>query len=301
MTASIDRSDASRVAREGYCAVAGARLYVREIGNGPPVVALHGGPDFNHNYLLPELDELSSDLRLIYYDQRGRGKSSQGVMPEDVDIDSEVDDLDRLRQHLGLDRLALLGHSWGCIVVLEFASRRPERVSHLMLLNSAPASHADFVGFREHRNSAHADTLATLRRIAATPAYLSGDIEPEAEYYRAHFASTFRRHDQLEALVGRLRSHFTAQDIVKARAIEGRLYAQTWQLPDYDLTSRLGEFRAPTLVMHGADDLIPLQCARNLADAIAGARLVVLEDCGHFTYLERPSEVRRTITDFMSR
>jgi proline iminopeptidase len=92
------RSDASFEAREGYVPVPGAQLYFREVGNGRPIVVLHGGPDFNHNYLLPELDRLSSTYRLIYYDQRGRGKSSAGVAAEDVSVDSELEGLDRLER-----------------------------------------------------------------------------------------------------------------------------------------------------------------------------------------------------------
>jgi proline iminopeptidase len=129
--------------REGYLPIPGAQLYFREIGDGLPLVILHGGPDFNHNYLLPEMDRLSSDFRLIYYDQRGRGKSSAGVVAEDVAIDSEVDDLDRLTEHFGLSAITLLGHSWGGLLAMEFVTRHPDRVTHLILMNTAPASHAD--------------------------------------------------------------------------------------------------------------------------------------------------------------
>jgi proline iminopeptidase len=83
---------------EGYLAVRGARLFYRVIGSSTPLVVLHGGPDFNHHYLLPELDGLADLARLIYYDQRGRWKSADGVVPEDVTIESEVEDLDRLRE-----------------------------------------------------------------------------------------------------------------------------------------------------------------------------------------------------------
>jgi len=115
-------------AREGHVAVPGARLFCRALGDGMPLIVLHGGPDFDHHYLVPELDCLASRFRLIYYDQRGRGRSSEGVTPEDVGIASEVDDLERVRRHFGLDSMALLGHSWGSLLALEYATRHPERV-----------------------------------------------------------------------------------------------------------------------------------------------------------------------------
>ena len=122
-----------------YLPVGGAHLYVREIGVGPPVVVLHGGPDFDHCYLLPELDELAAACRLIYYDQRGRGRSAPAVQLADVSIESEVADLDRLRQHLGLTTVTLLGHSWGGVVAMEYAIAHPEVVSQLLLLGNVVA------------------------------------------------------------------------------------------------------------------------------------------------------------------
>ena len=131
---------------EGYFPVPGAQLYFREIGAGSPCVILHGGPDFNHNYLLPDLDRLASAFRLIYYDQRGRGKSSWGVAPEAVDIDSEIDDLDKLRQHFGLDAITVLGHSWGGLLAMEYATAIAEHVSPHSS-EHRPASHADLLRF----------------------------------------------------------------------------------------------------------------------------------------------------------
>jgi proline iminopeptidase len=125
---------------EGHVPVDGARLYYRTVGQGPPIVVLHGGPDFDHYYLLPELDRLAETFQLVYYDQRGRGRSAEGVAPDDVGIESEVADLDGVRRHFGFYTIAVLGHSWGGLLAMEYASRHPGRVSHLILMNSAPAS-----------------------------------------------------------------------------------------------------------------------------------------------------------------
>src|SRR5207253_7963045 len=125
MTIAIDRVEDARRAHEGYFPVPGAQPYFCEVGNGRPLVIVHGGPDFNHNYLLPRLDRLSSAFRLIYYDQRGRGKSSRDVSPETVNIESEVDDLDSLRKYFGLDAIAILGHSWGGLLAMEYATCPP--------------------------------------------------------------------------------------------------------------------------------------------------------------------------------
>ena len=136
-------------ARESRIPVGKASLYSREIGRGQPIIVLHGGPDFDHGYLLPDLDRLADSFRLIYYDQRGRGRSRDHVLPEEVTLTSDVDDLDRVRQHFHLESPALLGHSWGAVLALEYALRHPERVSRLILMNPAPASARDFAVLRK--------------------------------------------------------------------------------------------------------------------------------------------------------
>ena len=111
--------------RESRIPVGKTSLYSREIGRGEPIIVLHGGPDFDHSYLLPDMDRLSDTFRLIYYDQRGRGKSADDVQPGEVTLTSDLDDLDRVRQHFQLESPALLGHSWGAVLALEYAVRHP--------------------------------------------------------------------------------------------------------------------------------------------------------------------------------
>lgn len=135
--------------REGYIPAKNAELYYRVIGEGQPLILLHGGPDFDHNYLLPDMDLLSDSFRLIYYDQRGRGKSAGKVQPKDVTISSDVEDLESLRKYFQFKSVAVLGHSWGGLLAVEYAIRHPNRVSHLILMNTAPASHDDYVLFRQ--------------------------------------------------------------------------------------------------------------------------------------------------------
>jgi proline iminopeptidase len=286
--------------RDGYVSVENAALYFREIGAGQPVIVLHGGPDFDHTYFLPELDRLSSFLRLIYHDQRGRGQSAQNVLPRDVSIESEVEDIERVRVFFGLESVVILGHSWGGVLALEYALRYPHRVTHLILLNTAPASHADYVLLREEMARMRApEDLRELQARSATPAFRDGEPDAVAAYYRVHFRSTVKQPAQLDSIVQRLRASFTQEGIRKARAIEQRLYEQTWFSNDYDLLPALKHLSIPTLVLHGDYDFIPVECAAHITAAIPGARLVLLRDCGHFSFLECPEQVRQAILSFL--
>ena len=288
-------------AREGFVRSGPARLYVRDVGQGMPIVVVHGGPDFDHEYLLPEMDRLAESFHLVYYDQRGRGRSFSGEQPDDITMATEVDDLDQVREWFGFESIALLGHSWGGLLAMEYAIRHPERVSHLILMNSAPASRIDAIALREElarrRSPAQTERMNDLR---SDPRFQAGDIDTEAEYYRIHFGTTLRNPDHLEAVVRRLRTAFTEIGIVAARAIEDKLYEETWSRNQYDLIPALHRLDMATLIIHGDADFVPIDVIRRIADAIPGSLLLVLSDCGHFAYLEQPEQARRSITAFLA-
>src|SRR5207248_7381684 len=113
----------------------GVQLFVHEEGAGPPVIVVHGGPGLDSNYLAPDLQPLSQAHRVIYYDQRGSGRST---LSNRVTADMLVSDLDALRQRLRLSKIALLGHSWGSGLAALYAAAHPESVSRLVLVSSMP-------------------------------------------------------------------------------------------------------------------------------------------------------------------
>ncbi len=285
--------------REGYIPVENAVLYYREIGEGQPIILLHGGPDFDHNYFLPEMDRLSDSFRLIYYDQRGRGRSGGNVRPEEVSIDSEIEDLEGLREYFHLESAAILGHSWGGLLAMEYALRHADRASHLILMNTAPASGEDYLLFRQERRKNAAEDVEKMIALTSTARYQEGDLEADAEYYRIHFRAALRRPEHLERVVESLRVSYTKEGIRKAREIEARLMDETWSSGEYNLLPWLKSLSIPTLVIHGEYDFVPVECAAHIAQTIAGARLVVLRETGHFSFLESPDEVRKEIVDFL--
>jgi proline iminopeptidase len=291
-------------ARQARVPAGTASLYARDIGKGPPAIVLHGGPDFDTAYLLPSLDRFADIYRLIYYDQRGRGKSADGVQPGDVSLATDLEDVERVRQHFGLEAPTLLGHSWGTVLALEYALRYPNRVSRLVLMNPAPASSADATLLRKAYTSQLGDQMERQRAIMTSQAYQQGDPETVAARYRIHFTHALAKPEHYEALMRAMRGAFIAQGasgILKARAVEDRLMADTWQQPSYDLMPRLGSLRVPTLVLWGDHDFIPREISEHLVRSLPQARLVTLKDCGHFAYLECPGAVRTALREFIRR
>ncbi len=291
----------SAPAREERVDAGGASLYAREIGRGTPIIVLHGGPDFDSGYLLPDFDRLADSYRLIYYDQRGRGQSATGVRPEDVGLASDVEDVDRVRQHFKLDTPTLVGHSWGAVLALEYALRYPDRLSRLILMNPAPASASDVAVLRKFQQAALGPEMDRQRAIQASDSYKAGDPETVAARYRIHFKRALARENDYERLMATMKAGFVRQGsegILKAWAVEDRLMVDSWLAPGYDLLPKLTALKMPTLVIYGDHDFIPSEIVKHIVAAMPQARYVTLPDCGHFTYMECPAGVRKALDDF---
>src|SRR5256712_12871004 len=117
--------------------VTGVGLYPRRVGDGPPVVALHGGPGAHHDYLLPQYDRLARGRTLLFYDQRGGGRSP---VPRETPVGwrDHVADLETLRERWAIDTLTLLGYSWGGLLAVLYAPDHPDRLPRLALAPPAP-------------------------------------------------------------------------------------------------------------------------------------------------------------------
>jgi proline iminopeptidase len=209
-----------------------------------------------------------------------------------------MDDLDLLRRHLGLESMAVLGHSWGGLLAMEYASRHPERLTHLILMNTAPGSYEDLQLFRQHLRSIRpVGDIEAMQSLEESAEFRAGNLEAEAAYYRIHYRPAVHAPELVDRLVPRLRLNSTPEQVLTARAIEDRLYEQTWSAADYDLLPKLRHLDVPTLVIHGEVDFVPVEVSAHIAEAIPGARLAVLPHCGHFSYLEAPDAVLQQVRE----
>ena len=264
----------------------GVELFERRIGEGPPVVVLHGGPGAHHDYLLPGFDRLAHGRTLIYYDQRGGGRSPvERSVP--VGWQEQVADLNALRDVWGLDRLTIAGYSWGGLLALLYATEHPDRVERLGLVSAAPAwreARADFEGRFGDRNLSPAlqDARKALRE--------SGLREQDPESFR-------RRVFEL-SVAAYFYDPARARDLTPFR-VTGRTQDEVWDsLGDYDLRPALSRLDLPAIVLHGDSDPIPVYAAETAAQLLK-APLHVLEHCGHVPYVEAPEEFTRLLGGFL--
>lgn len=258
--------------------VRGVELFELRVGAGPQVVVLHGGPGAHHDYLRPGFDRLAIRRTLIYYDQRGGGRSPVGrEVP--VGWSEHVADLEALRAAWGLERLPLVGYSWGALLALLYALEHPDRVERLALVSPAPAWRAARQEFeRRFEARARAPGLVAAREALRT----SGLRETDPPAYQ-------RRAFEL-SVAGYFHDPARAAEMTPFR-VTGRTQQEVWaSLGDYDLRPRLRALRIPAFVLHGDDDPIPLPTARTVA-GLLGAAFHVVPGCGHAPHVEVPDSL----------
>ena len=267
--------------------VPGADLFVRRIGSGPPVVVLHGGPGADHEYLRPGFDALADGREVLYYDQRGGGRSP---VPRDVPVGwiEQVADLEALRRHWGLEQLTVAGYSWGGLLALLYALEHPGRVGRLALVSPAPTWRAARGRFE-----------ATFARRNMDPAFQEERRLLRESGLRERDPAAFQQRIFELSVAAYFFDPSRARDLTPFRVV-ARTQQEVWHsLDDYDLRPRLPALAGtPTLVLHGEDDPIPIETARTTA-GLLGAEFHAVPRCGHVPYVEAFETFRSVVGAFL--
>ncbi len=280
----------------GFTTTSGVPLYWAEYGpaDGPPLLVLHGGPGASHDYLLPQMLALADQYRMIFYDQRGGGRSKTADR-EPVTWQTHVGDVDAVIQEFSLDPATIVGYSWGGLLAMLFAvesaaGRTTSHVGKLVLLDPAPVTAAYRREFEaEFSRRQNGDEVARLREELAASGLRKSD--PEAHRQRAFELS----------VAGYFADPSAAHELTPFRVM-ARIQDSVWEsLGEYDLTRRkqLDTVRVPALVVHGRQDPIPLESSEVIARTIH-APLVVIDGAGHVPYVEQPAEMFAAIRSFLS-
>lgn len=267
--------------------VPGAELFVRRVGAGRPVVVLHGGPGADHEYLRPGFDALADGRELIYYDQRGGGRSP---VPRDIPVGwtEQVADLEALRRHWALEQLTVVGYSWGGLLALLYGLEHPGRISRLALVSPAPT-------WREARERFE----AVFARRNLDPAFQEERRLLRESGLRERDPAAFQQRIFELSVAAYFFDPARARDLTPFRVV-GRTQQEVWNsLGNYDLRPRLtGLAGIPSLVLHGEADPIPIDAAKAAAELL-GAQFHPVPRCGHVPYVEAFETFRTVVGGFL--
>jgi proline iminopeptidase len=283
----------------GFITSDGLRLYYKIEGEGQPMVLLNGGPGFSHQYL-QSLSALAADAKLVFFDQRGTGRSDKAV-PRGYTIDANVEDVEQLRRQLGLDRLILFGHSWGGMLAQAYILKYPARVSKLVLADTFSSASDVDAALARMLAAVPPETRAIYERYEREGLYRHGDHYPE-EYQAALDIAYAPVTISVPAPVY-LQEMFSkvAYDVYRVMWGEETEFKVTGTLAEFDARPRLAEIRVPTLVIVGRSDMPTVGMAQAMAAAIPGARLEVFEHARHFPFIEEPKKFLDVVRTFIHR
>jgi pimeloyl-ACP methyl ester carboxylesterase len=265
-------------------------------GEGDLLLCHPGGPGFSGTYF-GDLGGLERSRTLVVLDPRGTGNSDPPASQDAYALADYVADLGHVQDHLGVDRIDLLGHSHGSLVALLYAAEQPARVEQLVLVATTPRFHEQQLEAMEAAMQQRSgepwfeDASAALEEEQegrfADDAELGRLVARELPFYFAQYGENERAFVQL-----------ALEQPVHANALR---YFNAHEFLTFDLRPALPRVVAPTLVVAGEADFIlgPPAC-REVAEGIANARLEVLEGVGHMPWVERPQAFVATVSDFVN-
>jgi L-proline amide hydrolase len=290
------------ITREGFVSFRGYNVWYRIVGDRDlpgklPLLCLHGGPGATHDYLEPLETMAATGRRVIFYDQLGSGNSDHPHNPSLWTIPLFVEELGVVRQALGLERVHILGQSWGGMLGMEYALTQPAGLASLILADSPASMHQWVAEANRLRAELPSDVQATLLKHEAAgtttdPAY----EEATSVFYRRHLCRLDPWPDCLNRAFAKL-----AQDPEVYNTMNGPSeFHVIGVIKDWDIVNRLGEIQVPTLVLSGRYDEATPVIAETVHRGIPGSEWVLFENSSHTPHLEETECYLQVLDQFLS-
>ncbi|HET7457275.1 MAG TPA: alpha/beta hydrolase [Gemmatimonadaceae bacterium] len=290
--------------REGYVVTPdSARLFYRVIGRGADtIVAIHGGPGVDLESIAGDFAPLGERHVVIFYDQRGAGRSTLPTDTTRLTARQQEDDLDAVRRHFALGRMTLVAHSYGPLLAATYALDHPDAVRRMVFFGPVPPRRGDFwqrfgKSMGERLDSTQ---LARLSSANARLADTSASVVRQAcrDYWAVAMRPRLAEPDRTLALVKSDLCASAPAGIRYGLTTTNRLVMGSYG--DWDLRDRLRRLDVPVLVVHGEQESIPMDLVEEWVSSLPHARLIRVPNAAHFTYAERPELVWPAVERFLA-
>lgn len=277
-----------------FSAYDGTTLAYTEVGSGPPLLCLAGGPGRASAYL-EDLGGLSADRTLVLLDARGTGHSEVPADPSTLRFDRLADDVEALREHLGLEQMDILAHSAGAIIAQVWASAHPDRVGRLVLVTPSDrlqgGDRSDVAAIRAARSDEpwYADAAEAAEALDAAPPALQQSL------MRATRPFFYGRWDETT------RAHAASADRQSSKRAELGFAIGVEQVDVTGIVAGLGAVTGPVLVVGGERDaLTGLESVAAVAACFPAARTAVVPRAGHFPWVDEPATFADAVRSFLT-
>lgn len=276
----------------GFKKINGAQLYFQIMGKGEPLVVIHGGPGLSHDYFLPHLRPLSKNFKVVLFDLRANGKSAVPT-PDSLSLQFFIEDIEGIREMLGVDKIHLVAHSWGALLAVAYADAYPQRLDNLILCNPVPLNKEYDKEMMEAQLSRTTGSDSTDRAIIkGSKAFREGKIQAFEKLMMLTFRNSFYKPSNFHKLDIKFQPNYLTST--------GALYAGLGKdLMQFDYYPKLRDLSFPVLLLHGKHDAIPETAVQRMKDELGKGKLEVFNKSGHFIFIEEQKKFTRAVTAFL--
>jgi proline iminopeptidase len=304
--AKANAADAVYPIRDGFVDANGVMIYYMSTGRGQPLMIVHGGPGASHDYFLPYLLPLARYNRVVFIDERGSGRSQKLENPSGYTIENMVEDVEAVRQALGLGKISLLGHSYGGALAQAYALKYQRNLSHLILASTWSSSAALNQVFVRMKQNMTPELRDRIDKLEAQGLFGHGkDYEKNrytndymiAAWGEGYFPYIYHNHPDPN------------YDPIAAGNMSWDLYREMWgehgefvidgNLKSVEYTNRLSAIKVPTLILVGEHDECDPSLSQAMHHKIAGSKLVILPNAGHMTFVDQTDMFIKTVHGFL--
>lgn len=277
-------------AQKQYINTQNGKLAYQVFGEGFPVLIINGGPGMSSEGFVPLAKILSENNTTIIYDKRGTGDSTlENINSETITLDRMVEDIENLRKALNYKNWIILGHSFGGMLAYAYAAKYPERLKAMIQSHSGGMD------------------LELLNSLSITARLSEADRDSLVEY-----SLRIREGDTSHATAlkrGRILAKayiFDKKHLpeIADRLTQGnaRINSQVWndmRTADFDTKPSMRNFQKPVLILNGADEAVSLDIPRKAHQILPNSKLVIMEKCGHYGWLDRPDIYLKEVRKFL--
>ena len=292
---------------EGYVDARGVLIYYKTIGQGPPLLALHGGPGASHDYFLPHLLPLARRNKLVFIDERGSGKSAKLGNPALYTVDNMVEDTEIVRHCLHLGKINLIGHSCGGVLAQAYALKYQKNLSHLILCSTFHSTKQLNEVFTRMKAKMPAELHDRIEKLERAGLFGHGkDYEKNrypsdymvAAWGEGYFPYLYQKRPDANFDPNAMGN--MAWDVYREMWGTNGEFVVDGNLKEVEYATRLHSIKVPTLITVGDHDECDPCLAQEMHSLIPGSELAVLPESGHMTFVDQPALFISAVEKFLS-
>jgi proline iminopeptidase len=290
--------------QDGFVDANGVMIYYTMMGRGEPLLILHGGPGSTHDYFLPYLLPLARHHRVIFIDERGSGKSQKLEDRAAYTIENMVEDVEGVRQGLGLGKIDLLGHSYGGALAQAYALKYQRNLNRLILASTWSSSAAMNQVFVRMKQNMAPELRERIDRLEAQGLFRGKDYEKNrysneymiAAWGEGYFPYVYHNRPDPNYDPTALGA---AWDLYREMWGEHGEFIIDGNLKSVEYTDRLTAIKVPTLMVVGEHDECEPALSQAMHQKIAGSKMVVLPNSGHMTFVDQTGMFIKAVDEFL--